>query len=511
MFKRVLLMQELGVDAPASRALAAWLARRAAELCLVTRAEPVATLWTSEVLWERLEARVRETDEAMARFRASLSSEPCVVHTRTVFDADGSALDEVFTDGTFDLVVFGVFADQRAERLAEWMTHALRVARVPVAWVGKPSPARDRPVSRLLCPVVGDPEAFAPVAALLRAHGEAGQRVTVVAMERGATAARWVHRWGSEVSGQPVPLDEGTLEAGWFDREDAFVLLAKSSNADVVVLPVGLGEGDAPAVRIEHWIERSEVPLLLVPFDAPSPAARAAPIDASDAVCIGSSVRVRIEVPSYFGRAQPLSGADVAFVWHGRVATTRTTQDGLATVERSPSTSPLAVGICRVDPASAQDHPEPATLVECDLRVIGPGASPLTLVDARTDPGLLHGLEHILLVRCGTALSFADIRAKMAAEHIDLAGIVDDNLVLSTGPADDIPSDADDVRLVRVALHLRDAGIAVASVRTRGARSVRGLGIPVSPLSSPAHVVVAVADVTLAPANTELAAMDGDP
>ncbi len=485
MFKRVLLIQERGVDDPVSRGLATWLAHRVAELDLVIRSEPPSPVWASEMLWDRVEARAREADKALARFRESLASVPCVVRARTLVDADGHVLDEVFKAGTFDLIVFGVFADERAERIAEWMAHALRVARVPVAWAGRPSRERDHAVTRLLCPVVGDPEGFAPIAAILRVHGEAGLRASVAPMERGESAARWVQRWGSEVSGQPVPLDEAVLEDGWFDRGDALAWFAKNSESDLVLLPFALGPGHAPALRIDRWIERSEVPLLLVPHDAAPVVAPATPLDASDAVCLGASMRVRLELPTYFGRSQPLAEADVAFVWHGRVVTTRTARDGLASIERSAMSSPLAVGVCRCDPASIREHPEPASLVERELNVLGPGAAPVTVVDARTDPEQLRGLAHVVLVRCGTALSFSDTRAKMAAAHVDVAGVIDDDLVLATGQVDDIPSDADAVRLVRVALHLRDAGIAVASVRTRENRTLRSLGIPVETLAAP--------------------------
>lgn len=382
--------------------------------------------------------------------RAALAAAAPAVDVRSEPDPSGLALAAAAAGS--DLIVVAT----RARAVTSSVLEARRWLSVPILWVADTAPAAVAP--HTLC-VARGARALAALGSFLRDHGAAGERVTVAA-------------WSS-----PIPLDD--LPA---------LLEVAGVEARVEILPASLRElprafdwardhavdllvvAQLPPALLLGVIARRGLPLLVLPLPPTGAASARQPVDASDLVDAGGSLRARVELPSAVGAPAPLADVELAFVSGGRIVATAVAREGEVALPRALDVA--ALGLYRAGGGSD----DPLAAIEQHVAVLRPGRRLLLLDAALAEAELAtvrdatagEGAPEPVAVRLRPVQRFELVRTRLRAAGLSPPRVIDATEVLAEGEPLDVPEEADAVRLARVAARLRGSGFDVAAIVHRG-------------------------------------------
>ncbi len=214
--------------------------------------------------------------------------------------------------------------------------------------------------------------------------------------------------------------------------------------------------------------------LVLPPTAKANPEAMRA-IDAPDLVDDGAGIRARIEYREGLAVRTPVEDQEIGVVHEGRIVARARTRSGGLELDAGLE-SPI--GLFRTACERGQ-----GPYAEAIVEVIRPGAMPIVLFDADGDPRTWAPLRTLpwarpLAVRLHAENGWARLRAKLRDAELS-PRVIDASAVLDEGPAIDVPGQAADVRLARVAARLRHAGFDIAAIVHRGTRAPDAWGFAV--------------------------------
>ena len=441
-YRRVLLIVELGGDAAPAAAAIRRLAPEAERLVVVAHApgRDIALLSHDASGGRNAAASSRE---ALRTVTAGLARTAELILAE---ELGADALAALAADAGIDLVAAAGLSANAIPLLAGLR----RRLTLPLLWIGD-EPATDGPMREIVCAAFGA-RARTAVAAFLRDHGSTDLRCTVL--------------------GPRIPearLSEALSVAGIAARvEFASPGAARLPVPDLLVMP------RFPGALLAVSSRRAPV-LVLPPLTAPQMFTRR--IDAADAVDLGGPLRVRITYEGGAGRLDLIPDQEIAFVARGRTAGRAESRDGIAEL---PAEGVESFGLFRVAEAADAD---PVAAVEQRIVVVRPSPRPLGLFDAELPDddlarlariGGLVGLD-VLAVRLRPVRSCASIRARLASFGLP-ERVADASAVLAEGAALDVPTEADPVRLARVAARMWGAGFPVVAVVHGGVHTPRTFG-----------------------------------
>jgi len=454
-FRRILLVVDLDADPSGVVGVARRLASSAERVVAVARRPRAPFPWLEEARGANRTARAGE--EAVERIREALGGmAPDIgVQVTLAFGAEGLAA-AVKACGA-EVLVTGFSRD--ASAIAE----VRRRTGVAVVWAeGVPPLARPMaPMNHLLCPVLGGVRALPALAPFLRDRCGPEQHVTLLMLGPAPDAEL---RALLDVAGIPARVElvpaarlAPALVAEW----------VREHGVDLVVV---VRQPPAPVLDLAA---RFAVPLAVTPpIMGVSTRARAA-LDAPDLVDDGgSALRVRLAQTGAFGRPAPIPEEQVAFVTGGRAVAIVTSNGGEIEVPSSLVQS-TALGIGRL----VAGDTDPLLAVERQVTVLRPGGERIVLVEAALELPDLQRVRQALVGRRVVAVrlrlneSIRSIQKRLMAAGLGWATVVDASAVLDEGDPDDVPEEADPVRLARVAARMRRTGFFVDVIVHRGTRT----------------------------------------
>jgi phosphatidylserine/phosphatidylglycerophosphate/cardiolipin synthase-like enzyme len=352
----------------------------------------------------------------------------------------------------------------------------------PVLWLGASAPTAGR---RVVLPYEGEASRAVRGVALLRSTLEASDRLTLLAV--GDPDPALSDEAGlRELTGLRCTLSAESLGATLINLAERLEAYLDEHPADLVVLaPEALAPATRTATRWLAWgslIPTAPSVLALPPPDGD----RRDALDAPDVLLLGGAVRIAAARRGIFDQLTPPK-QPVYVLGLGRDLGVIDLSAGPALVDLPDAPTPTVLALGREEP-SVED---PLAAAEVRVAVVDPAGRALVLVDAELGAGPLARIQGA----CGDALCLAvRLHPKQACASLrgDLPAdvpLVDAGALLDDGDPEDLPREATGVRLLRVANHLRAAGLAVPVVVTArtplrplaGSSQVRALGADVAP------------------------------
>ncbi|MCB9744153.1 MAG: phosphatidylserine/phosphatidylglycerophosphate/cardiolipin synthase family protein [Alphaproteobacteria bacterium] len=406
-----------------------------------------AERWLSPDPWSTLAQRLEAAEREVGQLAARLRSEgwQALVELSVVPDAEDISRDLARLGAP--LVI--VSPELEPERKRAWIELALEEGRV-LAIPGEEPPQVPRHV--LL------PLALGPLRTRARpglASELTGQRVTVLEVQDGEGLQRKERTWDGEVRLQRLTAPLGQ----WME---SLAALIHEESVDLVLAPTPslgeLGRG-ALARALSALDEASPVPVLLA-VGAGELAAVSHALEASDLLLIGDALIGAVERRSALGAASPAEGEVLARDAHQRRWTGRV-QSGRVRLPLSPEdldALPEALGL-----SDAAD-PERATAL---VRVLRAPAEPFGLAAASRFP-VDRAACPWWAVRLDPERPLSELEVLTEDDPL-----LDAEALLDDGPHQDLPPEAEQLRLERLARRMRAAGLPVRRlVGPRGQRSL---------------------------------------
>jgi phosphatidylserine/phosphatidylglycerophosphate/cardiolipin synthase-like enzyme len=478
-YQRILVLTELGVDARGTFAAI----RRflpSAEQLLVVAEQPTRQLaWLTPAAPADLNLAA---SRALEELREAADLAGPAVDVELGPELTGEGLAEAAADSQIELVVAGSLPVRTLSVIGELRKRSS----LPVLYARRSAEAtHDEGLNRLLC-VALDRRGRSAVSAFLRDHASPGDRALLFSSRPLSSADLRAFR---EVAGIKPDVRIDPSPGGL--RQ--LIVSAAGEKIDLVVLPrfpppflLALASGP---------------PVLVLPPVHPAAPERERTIDLPDLVDDGSLIRARIEYGVGLGRRTPVADQEVAFVREGKIVARAISRRGQVHL---PPAIGDSLGVFRTQ---GKDPPHPLP-VEGSVAVLRAGPRALVLFDAEIDPRELKLLREVswaepLAVRMRSMQSCASLRARLRAALLP-PRVIDASAVLGEGEALDVPSQADAVRLARVASRMLADGFRIAAIVYRGPHkpvtsafaAVRPLELP--ELSAPDRVLTARGRASLA-------------
>ncbi|MGM0578551.1 MAG: phospholipase D-like domain-containing protein [Myxococcota bacterium] len=492
-FRRPLLLVEQGADAGAAAAWAAAIAPSAQRVhVLVHPHVPFAAGFVAE-WWGTLGDRAKAGEAALERVRAALGGAVGEVRGEVLLALDDERTVAAIREASPDVVVM-VAGSEPTRESTSWLTRVAPGLGLPVLRVDGSGPPEggDRP-PHVLCPFARDLAGLAPVAALLRRHAAPGLRATVLGLRAPTPLSSVDPAAIADVLELRGPLEVAWVEAGLLDAVEVLNREARSRGADVVCVPFGAAAGlpaMALAILAPGLLRRLDVPLLLAPGEpSDSGLIGATRLDAPDVVACGDGcARLRVDLINVLGMRWSDPDQRVVVVGHGRALTRVGLEEGTGrwTVAAADLEGFSALGLAR-ESGTRPGRKDPVSALEVVVHVVRPGPEPVVLVDGGLAPDELRSLvahvsapdapARIIAVRSSPDVACRDVRHRLMSAGLVEAPVLDAGLVLDDGWPDDVPGGALDLRLVRVARHLRVTGFRVEAVVGTGEQSLDPAGM----------------------------------
>ena len=495
MFRRLLLVLDLGADAAGAAGIVRRIAPGAERLVVLARQARPLLAWPAA---RDPTSEGAPGDAALDRLRAAVAGLARSVEVRLPVDLGADALVQAARSCEAEVIAAGPLPLRVEVAIAE----ARRRLGVSILWARGASAlaAPQPPASHLACATLRGASALASLGPFLRDHARPWQRVTLLVPESARDAAdlpSLLETGG--VRAHVEVLVPPSLTPAWVME------WAREHAVDAFVLP------QLPPAPVLDLVASRGWPVLVAP-PPPGPERRARGVlDAPDLADDGGSVRIRLEQVGALGRPSPIPEERIAFVCAGRVVATATSREGA--VELPAGTAAATLGMGRLEAGSAVD---PLAVVERQVSVLRPGPEHLVLVDAAHTKDELTRMRATLesadapravAVRLRPTESFRAVRRRFRAAGFERPGVLDASLVLDEGDPDDVPEEVDPVRLARVAARLRGAGFAGDAIVHRGTRSPEADGFAVLRADGwPPGVGFGRATPVSPPASTSLAA-----
>ena len=455
-FRRPLLVVDLGADPLGIVDVARRVAPCAERVVAVARQPPAPFPWLSPA---HVPARVTAAGEAaLVHLEEALHGAAPEVEVQVALELDAEVLAAAARARDADVLVTGSSPLRSASAIAE----VRRRTGITLVWA-QGAPARPRgPMVHLLCPVVGGARALPSIAPFLRDRCGPEHHVTVLML------------------GPPLDVDvQAVLElAGITARLDVVPAThltpavvgawAREHAVDLVVVR------QLPPAPVLDLVARFAVPVLVLsPTGGAAPRPRAA-LDAPDVVDDGAgTLRVRLAQIGAMGRPAPIPEEEVVFVTGGRAVATATSRNGELELP-SAAIGGAVLGIGRLHGGDA----DPVAAVERQVTVLRPAVDGIVLVDGALDRRQLRavrpalaGAPRVVAVRLRLLESIRTIRKRFLVAGLGRPWAIDASAVLDEGDPDDVPEEADAVRLARVAARMRGAGFAVTAIVHLGPRT----------------------------------------